>query len=164
MSCSSGTQLQSWFSLPCPWAMQKDRELGLQSGCHTAPVFSAAPSSSHSYLFQHGFPPKGDSPPWNSSLRIPPTGCISSWTAPMWLSSTECSPSGTRCSRVRLPQGHKSCQQTCSSMGSSLHGSAGPSRSLFQHGISTESQPLSDASTCSGLGTSTGCRWIFAPL
>jgi len=30
-------------------------------------------------------------------------------------------------------RGHKSCQQTCSSMGSSLHGSTGPARSLLQH-------------------------------
>jgi len=30
------------------------------------------------------------------------------------------------------PQGHKPCQQTCSSVGSSLHGSVGPGRSLLQ--------------------------------
>jgi len=32
------------------------------------------------------------------------------------------------------PRGHKPCHQTCSSVGSSLHGSAGPGRSLLQRG------------------------------
>ncbi|KAK4827417.1 hypothetical protein QYF61_017847 [Mycteria americana] len=35
-------------------------------------------------------------------------------------SSVGCSPSGTDCSSVGPPQGHKPCQQTCSSVGSSL--------------------------------------------
>ena len=36
--------------------------------------------------------------------------------------------------RGSLPRGHKPCQQTCSGVGSSFHGSAGPARSLLQHG------------------------------
>jgi len=43
-------------------------------------------------------------------------------------------PSGTGCSSVGPPLRHKPCQQTCSGVGSSLHGSAGPGRSLLQHG------------------------------
>jgi len=42
------------------------------------------------------------------------------------------------------PQGHKPCQQTCSGAGSSLHWSAGPGRSLLQHGLPTRSQLPSD--------------------
>jgi len=34
---------------------------------------------------------------------------------------------------VGPPWGHKPCQQTCSDVGFSLHGSAGPGRSLLQH-------------------------------
>jgi len=34
---------------------------------------------------------------------------------------------------VGPPRGHKPCQQTCSGMGTSLHGSAGPARNLLQH-------------------------------
>jgi len=79
-------------------------------------------------LLQRGVPPMGDSP-----LR----------TAPAWVPSTGCSPSGTGCSSVGPPQGHKFCQQTCSGMGFSLHGATGPGRSLLQHGLSMESQPPS---------------------
>jgi len=39
------------------------------------------------------------------------------------------------------PRGHKSCQQTCSSVGSCLHGSTCPGRSLLQCWVSTGSQP-----------------------
>jgi len=55
----------------------------------------------------------------------------------------ECSPSETDCSSMGPPWGHKSCQQTCSSMGSSPHGATGPARSLLQHGVYTGSQPPS---------------------
>ena len=41
------------------------------------------------------------------------------------------------------PRGHKPFQQTCSSMGSSLHRSTGPARSLIQHELPTGSQPPS---------------------
>jgi len=45
------------------------------------------------------------------------------------------------------PQGHKPCQQTCSSVGSSIHGSTGPGRSLLWRGV-----------------PSTGYRWRSTPL
>ncbi|KAK4828209.1 hypothetical protein QYF61_024643 [Mycteria americana] len=63
--------------------------------------------------------------------------------APAWVPSMGCSPSGTDCSSVGPPQGHKSCQQTCSSVGSSLHGPTGPARSLLQHRLPMGSQPPS---------------------
>ena len=53
-------------------------------------------------LLQRGVPPTGDSPPP---------------TAPAWVLPRGCSPSGTGCSSVGPPQGHKSCQQSCSSAG-----------------------------------------------
>jgi len=42
-------------------------------------------------------------------------GCNSSQTAPAWVLSMRCSPSGTDCSSVGPPWGHKLLQQTCSS-------------------------------------------------
>jgi len=70
-------------------------------------------------------------------------GCSSSQTAPAWVPSMGCSPSGTGCSSVGPPWGHKSCQQTCFSVGCSLCGSTGPGRSLLQHRFSVVSQPPS---------------------
>uniref|UniRef100_A0A8C8A6C9 Caspase activity and apoptosis inhibitor 1 n=1 Tax=Otus sunia TaxID=257818 RepID=A0A8C8A6C9_9STRI len=75
-------------------------------------------------------------------------------TGDTWVPSPGCSPSGTGCSSVGPPRGHKSCQQTCSSVGSSLHGATGPARSLLQHGLPTGSQPPSGTSPCSGVGSS----------
>ncbi|KAK4824612.1 hypothetical protein QYF61_016881 [Mycteria americana] len=66
------------------------------------------------------------------------------------------------CSSVGFPRGHKSCQQTCSSMGSSLP--TGPqalpgacSSVGFPRGHS-----LLWASTCFGVGSSTGCSRLWA--
>ena len=75
-------------------------------------------------------------------MWVLPTGCSSSRTAPAWVLSTGCSPSGAHCSSVGPPWGHKSYQKTCS-VGSSLHRSAGPARSLLQHRLPTGSQPPS---------------------
>ncbi|KAM9590846.1 uncharacterized protein ACIBXB_005895 [Morphnus guianensis] len=93
-------------------------------------------------LLQRGVPPTGDSPPRTSPTWVLPTGCSSSRTAPAWVLSTVCSPSGTDCSSVGPPRGHKSCQKICS-VGSSLHRSAGPARSLLQRRVPTGSQPPS---------------------
>jgi len=65
---------------------------------------------------------------------------------------------------VGSPWGHKPCQQTCSGMGSSLHGSAGPGRSLLQHGLPTGSQPPSGIHLLWRGVPSTGCTWSSAPL
>jgi len=99
-------------------------------------------------------------------------GCSSSQTAPVWVPSTGCSPSGTGCSSEGPPQDHKPCQQTCSSMGFSLLGFPGPVRSLLQCRLAMGSQLTSGihllqhgvSSTCSSMGSSTGYRWISAPL
>jgi len=61
------------------------------------------------------------------------------------------------------PTGHKPCQQTCSSVGSSLHGAAGPGRSLLQDGLPMGSQPPSDIHLLHRGVPSTGCRWRSAP-
>ena len=70
---------------------------------------------------------------------------------------------GAGCSSVGLPQGHKPCQQTCSSTGFSFHGSAGPGRSLLQCGLPTGSQPPSGVHLLRQGVPSTGCRWRSAP-
>jgi len=74
-----------------------------------------------------------------------------------------CSPSGTGCSSVGLPRGHKPCQHTCSGMGSSLHGSAGPARSLLQRELPMGSQPPSGIHMLWCGVHFTGCRWMSAP-
>ena len=68
----------------------------------------------------------GDSPPQPFPTSVLPTGYSSPQTAPAWVPSTGCSPSGTDCSSGGPPRGHQSCQQSCSSLGSSLHRSTGP--------------------------------------
>jgi len=83
-------------------------------------------------------------------------------TAQVWVDSTGCSPSGTGCSSIGPPRGRKSCQETCSSVGSSL--SMGPQ--VLPGGCSSAGSPaghsLLRASICSGVGFSMGCRWISA--
>ena len=133
-------------------------------------VVSAAPSSSgREGLTRFPLSSVG-SIPWETVLhellqRVLPMGYSSSRTAPAWVPSMGCSPSGADCSSVGPPRGHKPCQQTCFGVGSSLHGTTGPqvlpgacSSTGFPRGHS-----LLWASTCSGVGSSTGCRWISAP-
>jgi len=92
--------------------------------------------------------------PWAAALhKLPQHGSL-----PM-----ECSPSGTGCSGVGPPRGHKLCQQTCSSVGSSLHGSTGPGRSLTQHRLPTGSELPSGIPLLQRGIPSPGCRWISAP-
>jgi len=87
-------------------------------------------------------------------------GCSSSVTAPVWVRSAGCSPSGTVCSSVGPPRGHKPCQQTCSGMGCSpqvLPGTCSSAGSPWGHSLLW-------ASTCSGMGPSLRCRWVSALL
>jgi len=114
-------------------------------------------------LLQCEVPLAGDSSPQTSPTWVLPTGCSSSQTAPVWVPSTGCSPSGTGCSSLGPPRGHKSCQQTCSGVGSSLHGSAGPASSLLQRRLPTGSQLPSGIHPLRHGVPSTGCRWISAP-
>jgi len=74
-----------------------------------------------------------------------------------------CSPSGTGCSSVGPPRGHKPSQQNFSGIGSSLHGSAGPGRSLLQHGLPTGSQPPSGIHLLQCRVPSMGYRCRSAP-
>jgi len=75
-----------------------------------------------------------------------------------------CSPSGKDCSSVGPPRGHKPCQKIFSNVSSPLHRVTGPARSLLQHKFLIGSQTILGSSTCSDVGSSTGCRWISAPL
>ena len=63
-------------------------------------------------LFQHG----SQSSVNFSRVGLFPMGYSFSRTAPAWVFSMGCSPSGTNCSTVGPPQAHKSCQQTCSTV------------------------------------------------
>jgi len=67
-----------------------------------------------------------------------------------------CSPSATDGS----PWGRKSCQKTCSSLGSYSHVLPG---ACFSVGSPQGHSLLWGTSTCSGVGSSMGCRWISAP-
>jgi len=115
-------------------------------------------------------------------MLLPPQGEGSSHSAPapVWGPShgrqfstnfSNVSPSHrlqffTNCPSVGPPWGHKPCQQTCSSVGSSLHGSAGPGRSLLQHEAPHGGHSLLQASTCSGVGSlpwSTGGYLLHGP-
>jgi len=100
----------------------------------------------------------------NFSNMSPSHGCSSTGTAPAWVRSTGCSPSGTKCSSVGPPQGHKPCQQTYSSMDSSVHGSTGPAKKLRKHKLSTESHLPAEHIHLLSVGSSMGCRWICASL
>jgi len=103
----------------------------------------------------------------SSSLSAPAPAWLPSHGRQFFMNFSSVSPShGAQSFRNRLLQrgssrGHKPCQQTCSGVGSSLHGSAGPGRSLLQRGAP---HSLLRAFTCSGVGSSLGCAWRSAPL
>lgn len=58
-----------------------------------------------------------------------------------WVLSMACSPTGRVGLSESPPQGHKSCQKTWSSVGSSLHWTTDSVRSLFQCRLPSGSQP-----------------------
>jgi len=64
---------------------------------------------------------------------------------------------------VGPPWGHEPCQQSCSGVGSSLHGSTGSGRSLLQCGLPTGSQLSSGIHLLQPGVPSMGYRWISAP-
>jgi len=110
-------------------------------GVSSSQVLSAAPSSSHT----------SPAPAWGPShRRLSSTNC--SKTVPfhmlqLFMNCYSVGPfHGVQSFRNSLLQcgslwGHEPCQQTCSSVGSSLHRSTGPARSLLQHRLSMGSQP-----------------------
>jgi len=71
-------------------------------------------------------------------------GCSSSRTAPAWVPPTGCSPSGTGCSSVGPPRGHKPCSKPA----------------LVWASLSTGPQVL--AGTCSSAGSPQGHRFLQA--
>jgi len=114
-------------------------------------VVSAAPCpSGEGLLTLYPCPLTGDSSTQTSPARVLPTGCSSARTAHSVRPSHRVQSFRNRLLQHGSPRGHKPCQQTCSSVGSSLNGSASPGRSLLQHGLPTGSQLL-QASTCSSV-------------
>jgi len=93
-------------------------------------------------LLQHRVPPTGYSPSVSSPTRLLAMVCSSSRTTLAWVLSMRQSPSGTDCSNVGPPWGHKSCQKTCSGMGSSPQ-TAVLASCLLLCGLSMGSQPPS---------------------
>lgn len=84
-------------------------------------------------------------------------------------SETDCSSSGGP------PWGHKSCQKTCSSLGSSLHAFTGPASSLLWHRFPTGSRlPLGShlprlqgnlcSTACSTSSPPSSASWVSAGL
>ena len=120
------TLLLNALPSPHPQVAQGDREWGLRSVCHTLSLLLLPPQGED---FSHS----SSAPAWGasngrqssigtSSMWVLLT-CFHAWSVPAWVPSTAYSPSGIECSNVHPPWGHKSCQKTCTSVGSSLHGS-----------------------------------------
>uniref|UniRef100_A0A8B9RUN6 Protein artemis n=1 Tax=Accipiter nisus TaxID=211598 RepID=A0A8B9RUN6_9AVES len=125
---------------------QGDREWGLGSVHHTLSLLLLLPQEEDSSLF----PCSGmGSLPWETVLHELlqhgsfPQAAVLHELLQRGSLPIGCSPSGAQCSSVGPPWGPKCCQQTCSSVGSSLHGATGPARSLLQRGLPTGSQPPS---------------------
>lgn len=84
------------FSTSFPWAVQWDSDLGLWSVHHTVTPSSSQGGFLTLSLLQCEVTPIEDSPPWTSPPWVLPTGWSSSQTAPVWIHSMGCSPSGTQ--------------------------------------------------------------------
>lgn len=74
-------------------------------------------------LLQSGDVPTGNSPSWTYPVWVSPMGTVLHKLL-AWVISLECSPAETDCLRLGPPSCHKSYQQACSIMGSSLLPSA----------------------------------------
>lgn len=115
-------------------------------------VVSLAASPRERSLLQHGVLPK------EKGL---PMGCSSSGTTPTSVPPMGCSSLRTGCSSVGTPWGHKSYQETCFSMGSSLHESAVPWQEPFPALAYHGTTAFFWASACSSVGLlSMVCRGI----
>lgn len=108
--------------------------------------------------------------PWERVLMcVFPMGSSSSQTAPVRVPSPGSSPSGTGCSICDSPWGHRFCQQTCSRVGSSLHGSTGACFSIgciFLQGRCVHCCSKRSSMGCRGTACftrvfTTGCRGLF---
>lgn len=101
--------------------------------------------------------PTGGSSPWASPKCILPQGCSSSWTAPAWVPS-----SGVELFRNGLLQhGTLSESQILPVKPLQLHSPQG--HRCCQKPATAQAPKLPQASTCSGVGSSTPCRWRSAP-
>lgn len=69
-------------------------------------------------------------------------------------------PSATACSIMGSPWGHKSCQENCPSMSSSLHRDTGSVKTLLQCGVPTGSQPPS----CNHLLLHGVLHWLWVDI
>ena len=127
---SSWSQLDSWILYLLP--LSSTEGPGMQVVVSSSQLFLMLLPPHSLPLLQCGVPSTGDSPPWTAPVWVPPMGCSSSWTAPAWVPSMGCSPSGTDRSSMGPLWGHKSCQQTRSRVGSSLHGSPGLNHNTVQ--------------------------------
>lgn len=143
------------------------RGMRSRGSSHSSHLVSATPSSSERGLFMLFLCSTVRSIPWRTVLHellscwVLPMGCSSSWSKPAWVSSLGYSPSGNDCFSMGSPWGCKTCQKTCSSLGSPVRGVTAPARSGLAMGHS-----ILQASPCSGMGSSMGCRWdsVLAPL
>lgn len=132
----SQAQLQFWlFHLPNPSATGREGMGVAVSSLHVVP---AAPSSSCC----------SPASLWGPTHRLP---CLA------WAPSMGYSPSGKGCYSVGLPLGHRSCQETCSYMGSSPQAVA-PARSLLLCGLSMGCRGTTGFTMVSSMG----CRGISA--
>lgn len=127
--------------------------------CHPISLLFLPPQGRTPYtlsLLQHGIPPMGDSFTNFSSVSA-------SHGLQFFMTCSSMGPTHKVQSfrNQLLQQGHSSCQQTCSSVGSSLHGHKGPARACssmsFPRGHSL------GTSTCCSMGSFLGCRWISVP-
>jgi len=127
---------------------------------------SAAPFSSGGGLLTLFTSSSVRSLPWETVLHklLQHESCPSSRTAPACILPTVCSPSGKGCSSTGPLQGHNLCQETCASVGSSLHESTGPARCLLQRGLPTGSQRPWDIHLLWCGVPSTGYGWMSTPL
>ena len=116
--------------------MAGGRGMGLWSVHHMLSLLLLPPHTLP--LLQSRVHPTGDILPWNSPAWVLLMGCSSSQTVPAWVLSTGCSPSG-----ADWPTG---------------------SQVLPANLLQCGPQPCAVTSTCSCMGSSTGCRWISAPL
>ena len=130
-----------------PRVVQGDREWGLWSVHHTLPLPLLPPQgedSSPSAPAPAWGPSPGDSPPWTVKCEpFTQATVLQEQTAPAW-----------------VPQGVTSPASKPPTAWAPLHGATGPGRSLHPHRLFT---PLG-TSTCSGVESSMGCRWVSAPL
>lgn len=121
-TCTPHTLPSCWYHLYsqilCP-PPQGAESQGMEAAVSSSHLISVAPCSSLP-LLHFGATPTGNNPPLISPVWVFLMGSSSSPTTPAWVPFTGFSLSGTGCSIVDPPQGHKSWQQICSSVGFAL--------------------------------------------